>query len=118
MRVLQRVGLRSGPSVPLSAGSEQKHSAATRYIQFHCRILSFPSPSPPLGGEVPPTRRWLAIRGGRRNKARCPQTGDFITNVSARRGEGGLFHRRHDELGTFADAGRPACRDRLQVGIE
>src|SRR5260221_6612052 len=117
MRVLQRVGLRSGPSVPLSAGSEQKHSAATRYIQFHCRILSFPSPSPPLGGEVPPTRRWLAIRGGRRNNARCPPTRDFITNVSGRRGEVGLIHPRRDRLGTFTDARRAACPDRLHACI-
>jgi len=66
-----------------------------------------PSPSPPVTGErASLTRRKEVANGaGSDAKARYPQTGDFITNVSARRGEGAVM------TGNFPVRGLPYAYD-------
>jgi hypothetical protein len=53
-------------------------------------VLTFQFPLRPLGGEVSSTRRkGVDLGAGDETVTRYPQTGDFITNVSARQGEVG-----------------------------
>ena len=62
--------------------------------QLHCvrkEFASLSAPSP-LAGEVSSTRRMgVDLGAGDETVTRYPQTGDFITNVSARRGEGDVY---------------------------
>jgi hypothetical protein len=76
-----KTGETSAPSLPPQAGGEgeEKRAAAGRSLVFQLLLRS--------GEELRRHGVGLAIRGGRRSLARYPQTGDYITNVSARPGD-------------------------------